>query len=435
MKKKIYLIDGNNFIYRMFFWLPEFSTKDGRIVNATFWMAKFFTNQLVKEKPDYVFFVKDSKAPNFRMEIYEEYKATRERMPDNLRSQISDIEMIIDEMWIPTIWAEWYEADDVIGTLATQLWQDQNNEVFVLTGDKDLYSLVKENVKIYDTMKKKISGPDETREKFWIEPEMIIDYLAIVWDTADNIPGIAGFWPKKAVTMINEIWWVEKVYEVLDSGNFDNLSDDAKKIYKWKALEKLSENRENAFLSKKLATVCLEAPLGENFDLQNYKFFPDNLFSQKVIEIFKDFEFNSLIPESAQEEKKTWKDANITPKIIWDEEELQKLKNLIKKQDKIVLDTETTALSIIDAQLVWISIYIDDDNTYYINRKHRWPAVGDKTLHNFIDFLLSSDILIIGHNIKYDLQILELFMKHHNNHDWEENSQESQNIQWQMSLL
>jgi DNA polymerase I-like protein with 3'-5' exonuclease and polymerase domains len=100
-----------------------------------------------------------------------------------------------------------------------------------------------------------------------------------------------------------------------------------------------------------------------------------------------------------------------------------------------VLDTETTALSIIDAQLVWISIYIDDKNTYYINRKHRWPAVSDKTLHNFIDFLLSSDILIIGHNIKYDLQILELFMKHHNNHDWEENSQESQNTQWQMSLL
>lgn len=435
MKRKIYLIDGNNFIYRMFFWLPEFATKDGKIVNAIFWMAKFFTSQLVKENPDYVFFVKDSKWPTFRSEIFEEYKATRERMPDNLRSQIADIDNIIDEMWIPTIWAEGFEADDVIGTLATKLWQDQDNDVFVLTGDKDLYSLVKENVKIYDTMKKKISGPDETREKFGIEPEMIIDYLAIVWDTADNIPGIAGFWPKKAVTMINEIWWVEKVYEVLDSGNFDDLSDDAKKIYKWKALEKLSENRENAFLSKKLATVCLDAPLGENFDLQNYKFLPNELLSQKVIEIFKDFEFSSLIPESAQEEKKTWKDANITPKIIWDEEELQKLKNLIKKQDKIVLDTETTSLSIIDAQLVGISIYIDDKNTYYINRKHRWPAVDDKTLHNFIDFLLSSDILIIGHNIKYDLQILELFMNHHHNHDWEDNSQESQNSQWQMSLL
>ena len=434
MKRKIYLIDGNNFIYRMFFWLPEFATKDGKIVNAVFGMAKFFTSQLVKENPDYVFFVKDSKWPTFRSEIFKEYKATRERMPDNLRSQIADIDTIIDEMWVPTIWAEWFEADDVIGTLATKLWEDQDNDVFILTWDKDLYSLVKNNVKIYDTMKKKISGPAETREKFGIDPEMIIDYLAIVWDTADNIPGIVGFWPKKAVTMLNEIWNVEKVYEVLDSENFEDLSDDAKKIYKWKALEKLAENRENAFLSKKLATVCLDAPIWEDFDLENYKFFPDKLISQKVVEIFKDFEFTSLIPQSSQEAKKTWKDTNISPKIIWDEEELQKLKNLIKKQDKIILDTETTSLSIIEAQLVWISIYIDDKNTYYINRKHRWPAVNDKTLHNFIDFLLSSDILIIGHNIKYDLQILELFMKHHNTHTWDEISQE-ENSQWQMSFL
>ena len=110
MKKTVYLLDGNNFIYRMFFALPEFSTKSGKIVNATFWMAKFFVNSLAGYNPDYVFFVKDAKGKNFRHEIFEDYKATRERMPDNLRVQIADIEDMIDRMWIGKIEREWYEA-------------------------------------------------------------------------------------------------------------------------------------------------------------------------------------------------------------------------------------------------------------------------------------------------------------------------------------
>ncbi|MCP4523260.1 MAG: DNA polymerase I, partial [Candidatus Gracilibacteria bacterium] len=278
MKRKIYLIDGNNFIYRMFFGLPEFATKDGKIVNAIFGMAKFFVNQLVKENPDYIFFVKDAKGSNFREEIYADYKATRDRMPDNLRSQIGDIEDMIRLMEIPIIEEPGYEADDVIGTLAVELGKDPENEVLILTGDKDLYSLVTENVKIYDTMKKRISGPEETREKFGIDASMIIDYLAIVGDTADNIPGIAGFGPKKAVTMINEIGSVEEVYTLLDSENYEDLSDDAKKIFKGKSLEKLTDNRENAFLSKKLATICLDVPnySGDNsVNLEDYKFYPD----------------------------------------------------------------------------------------------------------------------------------------------------------------
>jgi len=121
MKRKIYLIDGNNFIYRMFFGVPEFATKDGKIVNAIFGMAKFFVNQLVKEDPDYIFFVKDAKGPTFRDEIYSEYKATRDRMPDNLRTQMQDIVDMIALMDVPMIEEPGFEADDVIGTLAVEL--------------------------------------------------------------------------------------------------------------------------------------------------------------------------------------------------------------------------------------------------------------------------------------------------------------------------
>ena len=240
MSKKIYLIDGNSFIYRMFFALPEFSTKDGRIVNATFWMAKFFMWQLVKEKPDFLIFIKDAKWENFRHKIYSDYKATREKMPDNLRSQMSDIEEMIVRMWIDIIEISWYEADDVIGTLSERLKKESDNEIFILSWDKDLYALVDEQVKIYDTQRKKISGPDETFEKFWVPASCVRDYLAICGDTSDNIPGIAWIGPKKAQVLLNEFRSLEEIYKTIDDieNSFENISAESQKILKWKTLEK-----------------------------------------------------------------------------------------------------------------------------------------------------------------------------------------------------
>lgn len=154
-------------------------------------MAKFFVGQLIKEKPDYLVFIKDAKGDNFRHELYSEYKATRERMPDNLRSQISMIEDMIKTMNIDIIEIPGYEADDVIATLAEKLKLENDNEIYILSGDKDLYALVDEQVKIYDTQRKKISGPDETFEKFGVPASCVRDYLAICGDSSDNIPGIA----------------------------------------------------------------------------------------------------------------------------------------------------------------------------------------------------------------------------------------------------
>ena len=168
-------------------------------------------------------------------------------------------------------------------------------------------------------MKRKKFGIEETREKFGIEPNMIIDYLSIVGDAADNIPGIAGFGPKKAVTLINDIGSIEKVYEVLDSQEYSELTDDAKKIFKWKAIEKLADSRDNAFLSKKLATICLNVPnySWENcVDLETYKFIPENFETTEVLELFQSYEFHSLIPTELQEAPKTWKDLDLKPERI-----------------------------------------------------------------------------------------------------------------------
>lgn len=492
MPKKIYLIDGNSFIYRMFFALPEFATKDGKIVNAIFGMAKFFVHSLVAQSPDYLIFVKDAKWDNFRHKLYADYKATRDRMPDSLRTQIWDIEKMIWLMWVDIVEVDWYEADDVIGTLATKLWQDNDNQVFILSGDKDLYSLITENVFVFDTMKRMVFNPEKAREKFWVEPKMIIDYLSIVWDTADNIPGIDWFGPKKAVDLINTIWTIEQIYELIDEfflpfskgvpeGGGILLSEkeilnilkekyweeNTKKIsgcFKWKTFEKLLASRDAAFLSKKLATIELNIDLDDHllidevpgdgivtkkFELEDFKFKPDTLLNHDVKEYFKSLEFFSLIWEVEDIKVKTWYDLWLKVKLVQNKEQLDELYEKIthpprasgtslgngrskggEAQRKICLDTETTSLNIIEAELVGISIYIDDENIYYINRLHKWDSVMDTDIKEFLNKLFDLDVLIIGHNLKYDLEILDLFL----NKESSKNSTTKWNNSWQMSF-
>ena len=436
--KKIYLIDANSFIYRMFYGVPEFITKKGEYVNAVFGIARFFLEQLVRENPDYIIFIKDAKGKNFRHNLDKNYKATRDKMPDNLRSQMPIISDMIKKMWVPIIEISWVEADDVIWTLAKKYNWSTECEVDILTWDKDLYSLVSNNIYIYDTMKKKKYWPDETLEKFWVEPKMIIDYLAIVWDKADNIPWIDGFWPKKAVTLLNNIWGIEEIYKIFESWEFENLDLESKKVFKWKNLEKLENSKDNAFLSKKLATIKLNVEL-ENFDLEEYKFKPENYLNENIKTLFRELEFNSLLNEQPPKLKK-WDDLGLKVNIIWNDIWLDELFELIKcrgapcgypdnkindnkiigypqgaplrEYDKntIVLDTETSSLNIMEADLVWISIYLDDKNIFYINRMHNWSSPSDTKLKEFLNKLFDLDILLIGHNIKYDLEIIELFM-------------------------
>jgi len=417
--KKIYLIDWNNFIYRMFFALPEFSTKDWIIVNALFGVAKLFVWQFSKENPDYVIFIKDAKWENFRHKIYSEYKATRDKMPDNLRSQIVLIEDMIKKMWCKIVEIPNCEADDVIGTLATSLWQDSWNDIYILSGDKDLYSLTSNNVKIYDTMKWKVYDYELAKTKFEVNPEYITDYLAIVWDSSDNIPGVEWFWPKKAVDLINKYWTVENIFNHIEDKDF---------ILTWKTLEKLKNSREIAFLSKSLATLKKDIDLW-NFYLEDYKFHKENILNDKVKEIFKRYEFDSLYSE--EKKLRTWRDLGLKVQIIQNDEKLENLKNIISKYKKVFFDTETTSLDVMQADLVWVSIYLDDKNIFYINVLHEWEKVSKEKLKEFLNYLFSLDIEIIWHNIKYDLEIIENFLNSKNTSKSQEKKRENT---WQMSF-
>nr|MDD3719797.1 5'-3' exonuclease H3TH domain-containing protein [Candidatus Gracilibacteria bacterium] len=411
--KNIYLIDGNALIYRMFFAMPDFTTKDGKHVSAIYGVAKFFLQDLVRDNPDYVVFVRDARGENFRHKIYSEYKATRDRMPDNLRSQVEEINEMVSLFHMDVVEIPMVEADDVIATLANTYGKDKNNQVFILSGDKDLYSLVTENVKIYDTIKKDVFDIKKTSDKFGIVPERIIDYLAIVGDSSDNIPGIDGIGPKKAVPLINNLGTVEEIYNFIDSGKISD-DDEIKKILSGKTLEKIKEAREIAFLSKKLATIKNDVDLGK-FNLEDYKFNKDTLIDDEVIELFKKYEFNSLLGKEHIKKQKVWNDLGLKVKLIGDTEGLELLKKDINKCTEIVLDTETTSLDIIKAELVGVSIFLDKEHIYYINVEHNGPKVNKNELREFFKFILNSNLKIIGHNIKYDLEIIELFLRVDNN--------------------
>ena len=202
--RKIYLVDAYNLIYRLFYAVPPFTTRAGQPVNAVFGVAKTLLGFAQVEKPDLLYFISDAPGKTFREDLYSEYKGTRDRMPDDLKAQRDLVFQVVRAMGIPVVEKIGYEADDIIATLAYELSSDKTNEIYILSGDKDLYQCIGGNVMVYDTMKRKIARREETIEKFGVPPERVPDYLAITGDSSDNVPGIAGFGPKKAQSLILE---------------------------------------------------------------------------------------------------------------------------------------------------------------------------------------------------------------------------------------
>jgi DNA polymerase-1 len=208
MKKTLFVIDAYNLIYRMFYAIPEMTTRSGEYVNAIFGVAKFL-RALAIDNPDAALIVTTDVGASFRSEIYTEYKGTRDRMPDNLRSQIEGVFALFAAAGIETLSREGYEADDIIGSIAHQ---HENNEyqIVIVSSDKDLCQFVRDgHVHIFDAMKQKFLKEKDVIEKFGVPYQQVCDYLAIVGDSSDNIPGIAGFGPKKAVDLLSKYGTLE----------------------------------------------------------------------------------------------------------------------------------------------------------------------------------------------------------------------------------
>ena len=278
MKKNLFVIDAYNLIYRMFYAIPEIHTRSGMQINAIFGVAKFLKN-LIEENPDSQLVVATDVGASFRSEIFSEYKGTRDRMPDNLRCQIEGVFSLFESAQIQVIGVEWYEADDVMGTIAEK-YKNSDYQVVIISSDKDLCQFVEDGkVHIYDAMKRKFMRRADVIEKFWIPPEKVRDYLAIVGDSSDNIPGISGFGPKKAIDLLSK-------FDTLD-GIFKNLDTLTPKMREW-----LQNNRDVAFLSQQLTKIITDVEIPEII----FSNISEKILTEEYIENLKKYEFKSLLP-------------------------------------------------------------------------------------------------------------------------------------------
>ncbi|MFA6431554.1 MAG: DNA polymerase I [Candidatus Margulisiibacteriota bacterium] len=402
--KKVVLIDGNSLTYRAFYALPDtMRTTSGITTNAIYGFTTMIL-KVLEEKPEYIAISFDLKEPTFRHKEYKEYKATRQKAPPTLHEQMPYVKEIAAGLNIPIYEFAGFEADDVIGTLAT-LSAERGCDVVIVTGDSDPMQLVDDRIKVLinkkgisDTM---LYGMKEVRERYGIEPKQLIDYKGLKGDSSDNIPGVPKIGEKTAVELLKEYGSLENIYNNLD------------KIKKPALHETLKNNRMLADLSKRLGTIVTDVPL--KFDLEDLKRTEINW--EKAIKLFEKFEFESLVKKYAKNNKnsedmiikKREEIAKLDFKTVLSESELQNLFDELSSADEFAFDTETTSLNPYEAEIVGISFSTKKESAYYIPLKHRssTPQLPFNLVFERLKPIFLSDKLKIGQNIKYDLEILK----------------------------
>lgn len=428
MDEKLYLIDGTALLYRSHFAFiknPLINSK-GMNTSAIFGVVNSFIYLVESRKARHIAISFDRKAPTFRHEMYEAYKANRPPMPDDLIAQVEPVREFFRIIGLPEIGMDGFEADDIIGTLATR-YKDRYSIVMV-TSDKDYCQLVNDRVLLFDPAKERELDDKAVEEKYGIKPGQFIDYLALVGDASDNIPGVKSIGPKTAESLIKDYHSLDGIYTHLDE-------------LKGKLKERLLEDRDKAYLSQKLATIITDAPLPIAED-RVFNFEPERL--SLALDFLAKYELNSTRRKieakypPQQPEKATARDeyqddifatdaetkveerAGITePKTAAAEGDLPftailgtssnfiNLINELKKAEKIAIDTETDGLDAMQAGLVGISLCTADDHAWYLPLGHR---LADNLATNEVVKHLAAVLkgkLLIGHNLKFDLQILK----------------------------
>ena len=390
--KPLILVDGSSYLYRAFHALPALTNSKGAPTGAIYGMISMLKRLIADHHPDNMAVIFDAKGKTFRDELYPAYKATRSAMPDELIQQIAPLHKIIKAMGLPLIMVDGVEADDVIGTL-THTATQQNKSVLVSTGDKDLAQLVNPKVTLINTMTNAILDPKGVSEKFGIPPERIIDYLTLVGDTSDNIPGVPKVGSKTAAKWLQEY------------GTLDNIIAHAGEI-SGKVGESLRDSLDQIPLSKQLVTIKLDVDLPMHLDDLKV----DAADTNALIASFKEMEFKSWLAELLNEKNENKK---VLEKyvIISTHDVLDEWIKAIKNAKLIAFDTETTSLNYMEAQLVGVSFAIDEGKAAYIPFGHDYegaPAQLSKyeVLTKLKPVIEDETIKKVGQNIKYDMEVL-----------------------------
>ena len=401
--KKLFIIDGYAILYRAHYALIRnpLITSYGFHTSALFG----FTNQLIKiikdENPDYLVCAFDSKEKTFRHKIYSDYKANRPEMPEELQKQIPHLWELLDGMNIPVLRKPGYEADDIIGTV-TESVLDKKIQSYIVSGDKDFMQLINDKIFLY-TPGKRNSAPDiydkdGVIKKWGLPPEKIIDLLALMGDSSDNVPGVAGVGVKTAVKLLKE-------YD-----NIESVLDNASKISNKRVHNGLMNGRDKAFLSKELVTIIKDVDVDTNVENFLLKSFDQEALGKK----FEELEFYALLKYLAIDAPETFtKKEEKNYQTILDLKALKKMVDELNNAKYVSIDLETTSVNPMIAEIVGISVSYNKNSAFYIpilypeKKKNNF---GDNDLEVALsvmkEFLENNDIRKVGQNIKYDALIL-----------------------------
>jgi DNA polymerase-1 len=416
-RPRLYLIDGHALAYRTYFALTgagggsRFMTKAGEPTAGVYGFTSVLLRLLTEEKPDYLAVCFDT-GRTFRDDLYPDYKATREKMPEDLVMQLDRIRQLVQAFGIPIFEMDGYEADVVLGMMAKKAAGEGIHSI-ILTGDRDLLQLSDENITIRLSGRKLSEAidfdPKEVERKMGVKPSQVVDLKALMGDSSDNIPGVRGVGEKTAQALIQQYGSLDRIY--------DNLDEIPARFR-----SKLIEEKEQAYLSQKLSAIVTDLPM--DFDLQACE--AKNYDREKVVELFRELEFRSLLnripsgdTEVTGEQMSLFKTSTKeTPLlsaediIISNEEDLARLVNRLKDAPLIAFDVETTSTDAVKAELVGISLAVSPQEGYYIPVGHLPRYAGAKQLKMDTVIQALQDPLTnpkkpkVGHNLKYDFIVL-----------------------------
>lgn len=421
------LVDGSSYLFRAFHGMPPLTNSKGADTGAIYGVVNMLRSLVKDYKPTHMVVVFDAKGKTFRDDIYPEYKANRAAMPDELRSQIEPLHKIVKAMGFTMIVQPGVEADDVIGTLARQASQAGISCV-ISTGDKDMAQLVDKHVTLINTMTRTTMDIDGVLEKFGVPANLIIDFLGLKGDKVDNIPGVPGVGDKSAVAMLNGIGGVKAIYE-----NLDKIAELDFRGAKTMA-KKMEQYKEQALLSYQLATIDTELPL--NLELSSFTI--DEMDKPLLREMFTELEFKRWLGEVSDADTLkqvagkqnnndnivSGSEVSATAPIdtsqyhtIFSEEDLSALVDKINSSDFYAIDTETTSIDYMQADIVGLSFAFADDSAYYVPVAHDYPGAPAQLDRDYVLQILKPLIedtapKKIGQHIKYDKNVLANYNIH-----------------------
>ena len=404
MKKTITIIDTFGFLFRSYFALPPLKSKDGFPTGLLTGFMNFVSNIGKDFQTDYLVFALDAKGDTFRNEIYDQYKAHRPDVPEDLLKQLPIAIEWIEKMGFKTAMRTGFEADDIVASLAHDA-KLKDFEVRIVSHDKDLYQLIDDDkVYLFDPIKKDVINEDKCFHKYGVRPSQFVDYQSLLGDSADNVPGVKGVGAKTAEALIKEYGSLDAIYE-----NIDNIEKT-----RWKNL--LIEGKEMAYISKQLVTLSTDCHFLE--EIENYELPKENPIL-KIADTLLEFDLNRIIervhkeglnyktqmPEKELEKPKE----EFIYTLLNDEDSLKNIVNSIPENAIVAFDTETTDIDTKNASLVGFSFAFEENRAYYIPIGHQYLGVQNQISKEFAKEIISklNSKKLVLQNFKYDYSIIK----------------------------